>query len=149
MTYASISPIKDPKRVSFKNVLIKLLSRKEKNLIMPIAKIIPGNAYPRVRNWLKNPKNQPLSNLFKKFITRAKIVQSIPAVNPKIIVLNKVEIRLLDRKFSEGKNIAQFISSITGKINPMKRGKKQNRKAKKFFDPSSFMDAVFLNVELE
>ncbi len=60
-------------------------------------------------------------------------------MTPKKIVLNKVEIRLFDRKFSEGKNTAQFKSSKIGNIKPMNRGKKQKRKAKKFFNPASFI----------
>jgi hypothetical protein len=63
------------------------------------------------------------------------------------MVFSKVAIRLFDRKFSEGKNTAQFKSSMIGKIKPINSGKKQKRKAKKFLNPSRDEESVFLKVE--
>ena len=80
---------------------MKLLSRIEKNCIIPTARTNPGIAYPRDKTKLMLLRKNPFSNLFIKLNKKAKVVHIIPASNPKKTVLKKLEIKLFEKKFSE------------------------------------------------
>ena len=115
--------------------------------MIPTARTKPGKAYPKERDKLADLNKRPLSNLFRKVMAMANTVQIIPAKIPSQMVLKKLCNNFLENRFSEGKNIAQFVNSITGKIKPIKRGKKQKLKAKKLLIPFSWTCFVFLKVE--
>ena len=100
--YASKSPNKEPTKEKPKKYLVKLLSIREKNWIMPTAKTNPGRAYPIERNWLDNFKKFPPPNLFKMLMNKAKIVQIIPEISPIVAVLNKLFKIFVEKKYSEG-----------------------------------------------
>ena len=72
--YAIIKPIKLPVSMNFKFFPIKLASRNVSNCITPIAKIIPGTAYPTVKKELRNFNKLLFLYLTEKFIKTARHV---------------------------------------------------------------------------
>ena len=95
---------------------------------MPTAKIKPGTAYPIESKELKRLMIVLGLNLIEKLIIKAKTAVTNPEIIAREIELNEVWINFLLIKDDWLSN-AQYISSVIGKINPIKRGIKHIKKA--------------------
>ena len=80
-------------------------------------------------------------------MVNARKAHKTPVRIPRVIVLKELIMNFSLNKVTLASS-AQIINSIIGKINPIKIGKKQKKKANPDFTPLRFISLEVLNVEL-